>query len=68
MSSKMVPTGTVSAFVMGVELTDRLPSLPQGSQEVNHPVRTQPYFLLQSLRNLSVKKCGRRSATRSSFK
>lgn len=68
MSDNMVPNATVSAFVMGVELTDRFPRLPFNGQEVKSPGRNEPHFLLQSLRNLCVKKCGRRSGGRSSFK
>ncbi len=68
MNDKNVPNATVSAFVMGVELTDRFPRLPQNSQDVKLTARTEPHFLLQSLRNLCVKKCGRRSGGRSSFK
>jgi hypothetical protein len=68
MSNNLAPTASVSAFVMGVEITDRLPYLPQRAQEVNYLPRAEPYFLLQSLSNLQVKKCGRRSGTRTSFK
>ncbi len=68
MNDNTVPNATVSAFVMGVELTDRFPRLPQSSQDVKLAARTEPHFLLQSLRNLCVKKCGRRSGGRSSFK
>ncbi|MGJ8688811.1 MAG: hypothetical protein ACSHXZ_04745 [Gammaproteobacteria bacterium] len=68
MSNKTVPNATVSAFVMGMELTDRFPLLPLSAQEVKSPGRSEPHFLLQSLRNLCVKKCGRRSGGRSSFK
>ena len=68
MNDNTVPNATVSAFVMGVELTDRFPRLPHSSQDVKLAARPEPHFLLQSLRNLCVKKCGRRSGGRSSFK
>ena len=68
MNDKNVPNATVSAFVMGVELSDHFPRLPLNSQEASLAARSQPNFLLQSLRNLCVKKCGRRSGGRSSFK
>ena len=68
MSDKLVPNATVSAFVMGVELTDRFPRLPLSTPSTQSVAKKEPYFHLQSLRNLCVKKCGRRSGGRSSFK
>ena len=68
MNDKNVPNATVSAFVMGMELNDHFPRLPLNSQEASFAARSHPSFLLQSLRNLCVKKCGRRSGGRSSFK
>jgi len=60
------PNPAVSAFVTGVELTDSLPRLPLQTAEPEGLVLSRRIngFLLQSLRNIELKKRGGRNSRR----
>lgn len=66
MTTARRPNPTVSAFVTGVELTDSLPRLPLQTVEpdVRALSRRMNGFLLQSLRNIELKKRGGRNSRR----
>ncbi len=60
------PNPAISAFVTGVELTGSLPRLPLQTIEPEGPALSRRIngFLLQSLRNIELKKRGGRNSRR----